>query len=42
VWEVTSPGADGLPDLGSRDSRLPTCVRTVVAGRVAFDAEADG
>jgi predicted amidohydrolase YtcJ len=39
VWDVTELGVDGLPDLSSADGVLPSCVRTVVAGAVAFDAE---
>ncbi len=39
VWELAGPTVDGLPEMGSPDAPLPTCVRTVVAGAVAYDAE---
>jgi predicted amidohydrolase YtcJ len=39
VWETEVPKAGGLPDLSSADTTLPSCVRTVVAGAVAYDAE---
>jgi predicted amidohydrolase YtcJ len=37
VWDVTGGLRDGLPDL-REDRRLPECVRTVVAGRLIYDA----
>lgn len=39
VWETSGLTAQGLPDLSLADGALPTCVRTVVSGRVAYDAQ---
>jgi predicted amidohydrolase YtcJ len=40
VWDVEALTTEGLPDLTAVDAGMPGCVRTVVAGVVAFDSEA--